>query len=118
MLLLRLALLFTLFAYVLAQPACTISIFCNDTLLRPVQLSGIFNDSKTFVDMPLLVDPDVVMQQLALLGDNPSTEELTEFVNAYFGEAGSDLLSWTPTDWVENPPFLEGICLSYSDINS
>jgi hypothetical protein len=34
------------------EAAC--SVYCSGPLLAAVQLSGIFNDSKTFVDMPML----------------------------------------------------------------
>ena len=36
------------------------SIFCDGPILHAVELSGMFDDSKTFVDMPLKFDPSVV----------------------------------------------------------
>jgi len=46
---------------VMGCQCCTHPIFCEGEVLRSVQLSGIFSDSKTFVDMPLRYDVDVVL---------------------------------------------------------
>jgi alpha,alpha-trehalase len=48
------------------QRACTV--YCHGDILEAVQLSGIFNDSKTFVDMPMKEDPEVVNAAFQALG--------------------------------------------------
>ena len=67
-----------------AQPssvtrACTV--FCSGPLLAAVQLAAppLFNDSKTFVDMPLLVDPEAALAAFAALGTSPDRQASTLF---------------------------------------
>ncbi len=53
------------------------SVLCSGPVLRAVQnlASPLFNDSKTFVDMPLLADPEEVLQQfLAARLDKPGAD--------------------------------------------
>jgi len=38
-------------------------VYCEGPLLRTVQLAGIFNDSKTFVDLYQLHDPNVTVEK-------------------------------------------------------
>jgi hypothetical protein len=45
------------------------AIMCTGPVLQVVQFSGLFNDSKTFVDMPLLYDPDVVIKDFNAMTD-------------------------------------------------
>src|SRR3990167_8007641 len=44
------------------EPACDSEIYCNNALLCVVQTSGIYNDSKTFVDQPLKTSPEIVLK--------------------------------------------------------
>jgi hypothetical protein len=37
-------------------------IYCYGELLEAVQLSGLFQDSKEFVDMPMKYDPEVILE--------------------------------------------------------
>lgn len=37
-------------------------VFCEGDLLDAVQMAGIFEDSKEFVDMPLRFDPEYVLE--------------------------------------------------------
>lgn len=102
-----------------AARACTV--FCAGPILRAVQSAAIFNDSKTFVDMPLLVDPEEALAAFAQLpaasngdaGTGKSIEvdraALSAFVARHFGDAGSDLLPWTPPDFAAHPSMLGGI---------
>ena len=90
-----------------SQRACMV--FCHGPLLHAVQMSFIFNDSKTFVDMPLRIDPEDALDQFAALGPNPSKAVLAKFVNETFLPVGSDVLPWTPTDFTPNPPLLSHI---------
>ena len=71
-------------------------------------MSNIFNDSKTFVDMPMRVDPEVI--STAFNEYNGTTNQnLLDFVNQYFAPAGSDIYSATPVDWQASPPILDKI---------
>ena len=88
-------------------------VFCRGPLLEAVQLAdggkGLFNDSKQFVDMPLKSTPAAVLQAFhALPGSpKPTAAALRAFVTQHFAPAGSDLVAWTPPDWVASPPFLQ-----------
>lgn len=79
-------------------------VFCHGPLLDKIQLAGLYNDSKTFVDKPLLVDPDEALAHFHELPANATTADLQTFVDTYFGEVGSDVVSCTPTDFQPNPP--------------
>ena len=49
---------------------CDHQVFCNpgeEGILHTVQMSGLFNDSKTFVDMPMNYDTETVQSNF----DNP-----------------------------------------------
>ncbi len=71
--------------------ACTV--YCEGPLLEAVQLSGIFNDSKTFVDMPMIYEPEETMTAFEALGITDPTSNKTlleDFLNNYFYPAGAD----------------------------
>lgn len=86
---------------------CTHPVYCTGPILDAVQRAQIFNDSKTFVDMPMKYPPS---QTLALfhqnIGKNSSSADLLHFMEEYFYPAGSDLVDVNPVDWVPNPSFL------------
>ena len=44
------------------QPINRPQVFCEGDLLDAVQMAGIFEDSKEFVDMPLRFDPEYVLE--------------------------------------------------------
>lgn len=85
------------------------AVYCYGDLLKAVQLSGIYNDSKTFVDKPMKVDPDEVLNAFYQLPTPYSKESLEIFLDEYFDPAGSDLVDWVPEDYVEYPAFLSTI---------
>jgi alpha,alpha-trehalase len=89
------------------------SIFCQGEILSSIQLSGIFQDSKTFVDMPLKVDPSIVIEAFKNISDRSNKSELKAFLDKYFNEAGSDLEEWKPTDWNPNPTFIKKLSPRY-----
>ena len=62
------------------QNADVCDIFCHGPVLAAVQTHGLFEDCKTFVDMPLLADPDVVLAAFQDLGKEPSKADLQAFV--------------------------------------
>lgn len=87
--------------------ACTV--FCEGPILHYVQTSGIYNDSKTFVDMPLKTSPESVTAAFDALPDPTNRTALEVFLDTYFEAAGSDLDEWVPADLQSSPPFLEKI---------
>jgi alpha,alpha-trehalase len=88
---------------------CRHPVYCYGRLLRTVQLSGLFNDSKTLVDRPLRAPPAVVLRAFAALPPSPDLETLAAFVATYFDPEGSELQTWLPPDWRADPTMLEGI---------
>eukprot|EP00475_Leptophrys_vorax_P021259 TRINITY_DN28975_c0_g2_i1.p1 TRINITY_DN28975_c0_g2~~TRINITY_DN28975_c0_g2_i1.p1 ORF type:complete len:717 (-),score=185.43 TRINITY_DN28975_c0_g2_i1:181-2331(-) len=100
----------------------TCEIFCTGEILQTIQLSTLFSDTKNFVDMPLKFDPAQVWQNWTALKQNASNyvldsnndsvlsvDALAQFVADNFNEVGSDVIQVTPTDWTENPAFLNNI---------
>ena len=86
------------------------SIFCSGELLRQMQNQNIFgNDSKTFVDSPLLQDPDVVLAAYNKLQRPLTKAVLQNFSNKYFDAVGSDLIPWIPDDWKPIPAIVPRI---------
>jgi alpha,alpha-trehalase len=83
-------------------------IFISGRVLDAVQRSGIFNDSKTFVDRPLLRDPQEVVLDFDGLPDR-SEATLRAFVERNFDACGSDLTEWIPTDHTQHPQLLDKI---------
>jgi hypothetical protein len=49
--------------YVTARIDFSSMVYCDGPLLKTVQLSGIFDDSKTFVDLYQLHDPNVTIDK-------------------------------------------------------
>eukprot|EP00053_Salpingoeca_punica_P011358 m.101306 g.101306 ORF g.101306 m.101306 type:complete len:625 (-) comp15655_c0_seq1:81-1955(-) len=89
--------------HVSAALPCAHPIYCSGPILEAVQMMGIFPDSKTFVDMPLNANISTVLEAAAATNFSDVTATKA-FVAAYFGDAGSDLDTWTPTDWTPTPP--------------
>lgn len=87
--------------------ACTV--FCEGPLLHAVQTAGLFPDSKKFVDMPLLRDPEDVLAAFEELKDRDDPEVLREFIRSHFAEEGHELEPWQPPDFVVAPPKLASI---------
>ena len=89
-------------------PYSTCDVFCTGPVLAAYQMSDMFNDSKTFVDFPLLHSPsDVYHAFLAL--SNLSTPALLAFLHANFNTSATDLLPWSIPDWQPDPPLLTAI---------
>lgn len=83
-------------------PACNSSIYCTGELLRKVQIVGVFNDSKTFVDLKQLYSENTTLVDFAKLlnktDQQPTLEQLREFVDGHFAE-GDELEHWMPPDF-------------------
>ncbi|KAF2349624.1 Glycoside hydrolase family 37 [Trinorchestia longiramus] len=96
----------------LPQP-CDSDIYCYGDLLKTVQLSHIYNDSKYFVDMPMKFEPEVVQVNFQKLmedtGNNPSSVQVEEFVSQNFDDPGAEFEDWTLGDWTQSPAFLNKI---------
>ncbi|OMJ23526.1 Trehalase [Smittium culicis] len=88
---------------------CGSNLYCQGDILKAVQLSGIFEDDKTFVDKPTLVPEADVIAAFAKLGKNPSKSDIKAFVTANFGDETSLLRPANLNDWVPNPKFLGNI---------
>jgi alpha,alpha-trehalase len=112
------------------------SLFTSGPLLAAVQRARLFEDSKTFVDMPLRCAPAVALAAFhalppAAASDTvdafgvaapdscapplphapraPSREALSAFVAAHFGAPGAELTPRAPADWTTTLPWLEGL---------
>ena len=79
----------------------------DSPILAAVGAARIFNDSKDFVDAPLLVDPSVAWTRWSALPQPPKREALQNFVDATFGPPDSLLEPWVPPDFVTDPPLLQ-----------
>ncbi|KAI4456204.1 trehalase [Holotrichia oblita] len=94
------------------SPTCDSEIYCQGDLLRTVQMSQIFNDSKTFVDMSLKRPPAAVLnifKDLMKNTDNtPTQNQLKNFISDNF-ESGTELERWIPPDFNPKPAFLSKI---------
>ncbi|XP_045507571.1 trehalase-like isoform X4 [Colias croceus] len=94
-------------------PTCDSMIYCHGPLLDTVQMAGLYNDSKTFVDMKIKLSPNITMehfhQMMNRTGSRPTKADILEFVNQNFDPEGSEFEDWRPTDWKDNPAFLDRI---------
>ncbi|XP_045872881.1 trehalase isoform X3 [Meles meles] len=88
-------------------------IYCHGELLHQVQMARLYRDDKQFVDMPLSLAPDQVLQdfrELAAAHEHRiPQQQLQAFVQEHFQAAGQELLSWTPEDWKDSPRLLQKI---------
>jgi alpha,alpha-trehalase len=105
------------------------SLFTAGPLLAAVQRARLFEDSKTFLDMPLRCAPDVALaafHALPLADDEadtrstpgscaptpraPSRAALAAFVGAHFGAAGAELTPAAPAEWTAAlPPWMHAL---------
>ena len=109
---------------------CDHQVFCNpgeEGILHTVQMSGLFNDSKTFVDMQMNYDTETVQSNFDKLPDKNDVSfyldfvvangfqhlilqaTLRKFLSENFSPEGTELEKVTPTDWTESPEFIENI---------
>ncbi|KZC05540.1 Trehalase, partial [Dufourea novaeangliae] len=87
-------------------------IYCTGPLLQTVQLAEIFPDSKTFVDLHQLQDPEQTLANFYNLmnetNSKPSRAQVTKYVNENFASS-NELVNWTLPDWTENPSILQRV---------
>jgi alpha,alpha-trehalase len=95
----------------LAHVARAAKVYCQGELLHVVQTAGIFEDSKEFVDMPMKVDPEVVLEQFHALSPSLRRDPtvLRAFVAQYFSAPGSDLVPHIPADHTDSPSLLQDL---------
>mmetsp|Transcript_2640 Transcript_2640/g.7939 ORF Transcript_2640/g.7939 Transcript_2640/m.7939 type:complete len:573 (-) Transcript_2640:216-1934(-) len=87
-------------------------VYCQSSLLDAVQRLEVFGDSKTFVDLPLLVEPGRALAAFEALSDEEKTsrERVAALVRACFAASPDDELEpWTPDDWVAEPAALASV---------
>ncbi|XP_055328864.1 trehalase-like [Paramacrobiotus metropolitanus] len=80
---------------------CDSPVFCHGSLLQTVQMMRLFNDSKSFVDLPLRYPVNKTLTDFAALGDPAYLNATTvrNFVESYFDPLDSDLEVHTPSDF-------------------
>lgn len=84
-------------------------VFCRGPLLDAVQKAHIFPDSKHFVDMPMLYDPETTLTAFSQLSNKSDANILREFVSKYFTEPGTELKACQQADWIPEPKSFEKI---------
>uniref|UniRef100_A0A2K6BB40 Trehalase n=1 Tax=Macaca nemestrina TaxID=9545 RepID=A0A2K6BB40_MACNE len=88
-------------------------IYCHGELLHQVQMAKFYQDDKQFVDMPLSIAPEQVLQTFTELSRDHNhsipREQLQAFVQEHFQAKGQELQPWTPADWKDSPQFLQKI---------
>lgn len=93
-------------------PVCNSSVYCSGELLHKVQLARIFPDSKTFVDLKLILSENDTRADFAKLmhetSRHPTREQLANFVGEHFMD-GNELEDWKPPDFNPDPPILQQI---------
>ena len=86
------------------SPFTTCDIFCTGPVLSAFQLAHLFNDSKTFVDLPLLSSPSVTCTLTSCSSTTCRWPSLRAFLLQHFDTNTSDLLPWSIPDWQQSPP--------------
>uniref|UniRef100_A0AC35F9E7 Trehalase n=1 Tax=Panagrolaimus sp. PS1159 TaxID=55785 RepID=A0AC35F9E7_9BILA len=89
-------------------------IYCNGRILETYNYHQITNDSKEYVDMPLIFSPDDTVSNFTKAFGESKPEEIPkekfkEFLNLHFLVAGHELLNCTPDGFQDNPEKLMGI---------
>ncbi|KAJ2728514.1 hypothetical protein IW152_005950 [Coemansia sp. BCRC 34962] len=93
----------------LKQKLCSHPLYCDGPILRRIQLGGVFDSDKTFVDMPTRKPLKLVVEAFNRLPANATRDDLAKFVSDNFYPAGSDIKQVELEDWTDDPPFLKGI---------
>ncbi|KAJ8927271.1 hypothetical protein NQ314_020274 [Rhamnusium bicolor] len=92
--------------------SCNSMVYCQGELLDVVQKSGIFEDSKTFVDMTQINSSPTTLENFENLkretNNNPTTEQIRKFLEDNFVSEG-ELENWSPADYNSDPAFLKKI---------
>ena len=89
--------------------SCDSEIYCQGPILEMVQKSGLFLDSKQFVDMPTSKSKATVLRNFAALPENATAVDVQRFLYENFHHVGYELRIVQPKDWHGSPAFLEKI---------
>ncbi|CAL8124857.1 unnamed protein product [Orchesella dallaii] len=90
-------------------------IYCYGDFLLTIQRAKLYPDQKTFVDRPLKANPSDVLANFTALGiigeplNDTARQIISQFVDDHFDRNDTEFEVWEPTDWEENPTFLENI---------
>ncbi|KAK9885435.1 hypothetical protein WA026_010933 [Henosepilachna vigintioctopunctata] len=91
---------------------CNNSIFCTGPVLHLIQMSKIFADSKTFVDMKMLHSPEEVLENwdnfMEENDQHPSKYNIKKFITQNFND-GDELDYWMGSDYTPTPRILRKI---------
>lgn len=93
-------------------PPCSSEIYCHGRLLQKIQMSHIYADSKTFVDMKLKQSPEKTLKifdEFIAKNPDPSNTELQKWIEENFEEPGSEFEYWYPDDFTKTPTVLNKI---------
>ncbi|XP_002005540.3 trehalase [Drosophila mojavensis] len=89
------------------------AVYCGGPLLRAVQMSNLYRDSKYFVDMTCRYSPERILADYQLFSsckkNESSVKHLTNFVDNHFDQPGTELEYWCPPDYRCEPKFVEKI---------
>lgn len=83
-------------------------VYCSGAILDAVQRLKLFDDCKTFVDMPLKVDPQEALTAFASV-DKEDADAVQTFLDTYFSEVGQELVPYLPPDFDPAPSRLASI---------
>lgn len=78
----------------------------SSSILRAAQRYEVFDDCKTFVDSPMLSDPETILRRFEDV-DACDEAAVKAFVKANFGSCGCDLETCDLEDWKETPSVLK-----------
>eukprot|EP00095_Tigriopus_kingsejongensis_P007141 snap_masked-scaffold300_size216557-processed-gene-0.6 protein:Tk07141 transcript:snap_masked-scaffold300_size216557-processed-gene-0.6-mRNA-1 annotation:"hypothetical protein DAPPUDRAFT_303585" len=91
-------------------PACDSPIWGYGRILDTIQKAGLFEDSKTFVDLKLNHSESEILANFDKLADNPNFDVLLDFIKENFcHNFHQEMSTWTPDDWREEPEYLKSI---------
>ncbi|KAJ2812446.1 hypothetical protein H4S07_001392, partial [Coemansia furcata] len=93
----------------LKQKICSHPLYCDGPILRRIQLGGVFDSDKTFIDMPTRKPVGVIVDAFNKLPANATRDDLAKFVSDNFHPAGCDIKQVELDDWTDDPPFLRGV---------
>lgn len=97
-------------SYMDLPPQCESQVYCYGPLLHTVQMASIYADSKTFVDMKMLASESETLAKftafMAEHNQNPTKDQIKEWVEKNFAARGNEFVDWIPNDWVREPKFL------------
>lgn len=90
--------------------SCDSPIYCEGPLLKTVQLAELFSDSKTFVDMPTTKSEKAVVEAFySMGGTNATKDQVKQFVNEHFTEAGTEVKILTNVTVQEDLSWIQDI---------